>query len=204
MRNRKPFTSVILITSILILAAATAPAQTLEVQIRNVSHDVEFAEGLAWTHPATSEDLHAEDPPSQPLMDLSDSSLILPFAAFVESRGSTAGLVFVEGLLPGERATVRIPSPGSSARVGWSVLLPFREGGGYAYLATHVGRFDPPAREMVHAWESLGIRFLPRATHLHRDRGGPVLQTVADWTPAESESDPVPRPGPEDEPYPGG
>ena len=185
----------------LLLAAAStaAQAQTLEVQIRNVTHDVELAEGIAWTHPALSEDLHAENPPSQPLMDLSDSSRILPFAALVESRGATTGLVFVEPLLPGERTTVRIPALSSFSRVGYSVLLPLL-GGGYAYLAARTGKHDPPARELVWAWESLGFRHLPRATHLHRARAGPVLQTVADWTPGDSESDPVPRP--ESDPVP--
>ncbi|MDE0382406.1 MAG: hypothetical protein OXI22_00850 [Defluviicoccus sp.] len=196
-RNRRTFIPIILAALAalagLLIAAAPADAQTLEVQIRNVTHDVELAEGIAWTHPALSEDLHAEDPPPQPLMDLSDSSLILPFAALVESRGATAGLVFVEGLLPGERATVRIPTRSSSARVGYSVLLPL-PGGGYAYLASHTGKFDPPARELGWAWESLGFRHLPRATHLHRAHGRPVLQTVADWTSGESESDSALRP----------
>ena len=180
---------------LLAFAAPAAPAQTLELEVRNVTHDAETLEGVAWTHPASSEDLHAEDPPSQALMDLSDSGGVLPFAQLLESRSGTYGLVFVEGLMPGQRTAVRIPALGSSYRIGYSVLLPFREGG-YAYLAAHVRRLDPPAREIVHAWESMGFRHLPRATHIHRARSGPVLQTVAEWTVRESESDPVPRSAP--------
>ena len=186
-----------LVAAILLAFAAPPPAaaQTLELEVRNVTHDAETLEGVAWTHPASSDDLHAEDPPSQALMDLSDSSNVLPFAQFVESRSGTYGLVFVEGLMPGQRTAIRIPALGSSYRIGYSVLLPFR-GGGYAYLAAHVRRLDPPAREIVHAWESMGFRHLPRATHIHRARSGPVLQTVAEWTVRESESDPVPRSAP--------
>ena len=130
--------------------AVAASAQTVSIDVRNVTRDAIFSDVVAWTTHA------AQGTASQPTQELGDASKgigLRPFHEHVASLPTTDGhLIETIMLRPGESVSVRVKA--ASYLSGFGLVMPLAGEPGYAYHAGPAPRQGGSAKLLIHAWEA--------------------------------------------------
>lgn len=185
--------------ALLALAARSANAQSVRLELTNITRDAAFDGLVAWSGPARDRYPAArhDGRPAKELADLSRSLPAAPLAALLNAQpGVTA--VHREGMIqPGETVYVTVPA----RHGGWRVALPLAGEDGYAWCEGEVSPETPSQNGLAHAFDAGSVAWVT----IHSARRAPVARWRSEWRRSRPASRRTSRPpggsgggGPED------